>query len=337
VRYADEAVTNGTIDSLSRAFPQLLFPIGEGISLTESYEAATRRGVWSERNEHAKGLGLRRRDLVRISLTETLAGRIPVLVAGEREDFEDLVRAFSSRNEPVVVPLSMGACLVRGLTNWDRVRSHRTQWEAQNPGGDWAEGFQALVSRKELYEDRFIILSTGPYSGVTAREAGMDDESRWLALSLSIRREHEATHYLSLRATGATRNDIVDELIADFAGLVRTFGRYRADLALMFLGLESYPHYREGARLQNYKGQPPFSEAAFEHAKRDAYDAVLNLARLDEACSESRERRGLARLVLSLMSLPLEELATSDLRSHVSGDEPRITDQTPTPRGSGRT
>jgi anti-sigma regulatory factor (Ser/Thr protein kinase) len=290
------------------------YPIREGISATESYRSATRNGIWPEDDEDATGLRLRRPELVHLSIERTLAGRIPILVAGDRGDFEDLVRAFSARNEPVDIPASMGACLVRGLNNWDRVRSYQEVWEKENPTGDWADGFQELVPRKELYEDRFIILSTGPYSGVAAPEADFADEAEWLTLSLSIRREHEATHYFTLRAAGAMRNNLVDELIADYVGLVRTFGRYREELALRFLGLEDYPRYREGARLQNYRGKPRLSDGAFEVAKGLAHDAIRNFARLDASCEPfMRSGDGLARLVLSLMTLGLEELASADL------------------------
>src|SRR5207237_7151624 len=133
----------------------------------------------------------------------------------------------------------------------------------------WSEEFRALVPKKELYEDRFIILSTGPYSGVPAERTGFSEDV-WLPLSLSIRREHEATHYFTLRAAGTMRNNLVDELVADFVGLVRTFGRYREDLALLFFGLEDFPAYREGGRLQTYRGT--LSAAAFARAKSLAHD-----------------------------------------------------------------
>lgn len=46
---------------------------------------------------------------------------------------------------------------------------------------------------------------------------------------------------------------MLDELIADYAGIVAAWGRYRADWFLRFVGLEDYPRYREGGRLQNYR------------------------------------------------------------------------------------
>jgi len=83
-------------------------------------------------------------------------------------------------------------------------------------------------SRKELYQDRFIILSSGPYSGVAAAEMGVP-EDEWRRISLTIRLEHECAHYLTRQILGSMRNSLLDELIADFAGIVAATDRYRAD------------------------------------------------------------------------------------------------------------
>ena len=87
------------------------------------------------------------------------------MILGGRTDFVALVRALTMRNEPGPVPASMGAYMVSGLNNWDRIVEHRRRWEAE--GGDrsetgWQEEFRRLVPRKELYQDRFLIISDGP-------------------------------------------------------------------------------------------------------------------------------------------------------------------------------
>jgi hypothetical protein len=214
-RYAEEADRIGAFRALTAVFPQLRYPIRKGISETDGYHAAARSGA--EPDGEATGLFLAAPDRVRLEIAPTIAGRIPILVVEERADFEALVRAFSERNVPVDVPASMGACLVRGLNDWDRVGAYRREWESRNPFGDWSAEFRALVPRKELCQDRFMILSRpgGPYRF---------SEDEWRPLSLSIRREHEATHYLTLRVAGAMRDSLVDELVADYVGLVRTFG-----------------------------------------------------------------------------------------------------------------
>jgi hypothetical protein len=316
-QYAAEAEREGAVGALRRVLPQLRYPIRAGISGTDGYRATTLRGDRPELDGEATGLPLWRPDEVTLRIHPTLAGNVPILVAPDRRDFESLVRALSARNEPESVPPSMGACLVRGLNNWDRVRRFRARWEAEHPGGSWDDGFQDLVPRKELYQDRFIVLSTGPYSGLPAAQTGLTD-SEWLAASLAVRLEHEATHYFTLRAAGSVRNNLVDELVADFVGLVRTFGRYREDLALLFFGLEAYPVCRAGSRLDIYRGSPPLSDEAFSLARRLVHDAVGKLARLDEAWPSSPgPGADLSRLVLGLTSLGLEELAVDDLTERV--------------------
>jgi hypothetical protein len=195
-----------------------------------------------------------------LALVPSAAGRVPVLTLEDRDDFETFVRAFTERNEPAPVPASMGACLVSGLINWDRIAQYREAWARDvDDASDeaWAGEFQRLVPRKALYLDRMILLSTGPYSAVPAGEAG-GDQVDWPRRSVSIRREHELFHYFTYRRWGRIRTHVLDELLADFAGLVRTDGRYDARLALRFLGLDRWPEWRAGGRVENYvRGKLP--------------------------------------------------------------------------------
>ena len=77
------------------------------------------------------------------------------------------------------------------------------------------------------------------------------------------------------------RNNLLDELIADYRGIVASSGCYRADWFLRFLGLESFPHYREGGRLQNYRGQPTLSDGAFKILQALVKAAAENLQHFD--------------------------------------------------------
>jgi len=304
--YAGDAEERGAVAALAARLPQMRFPVRAGISATEEYRAATRRG---EAPPEGEGPAFANAGTVTLTLHPTLAGRLPVLVAGERADFETLVRVFSARSEPIPVPLSMGACLVKGFNNWDRVARFRRSWDEAHPGGDWAgKGFPALLAEKALYEDRVMILSAGPYSGVPAHEAGFEPDE-WASLSVSIRRDHECTHYATLRAAGATRVNLLDEVVADYVGLVRTFGHFRGDLARLFLGLERFPAYREGARLENYLGTPPLSDGALSVLKTVCHDALLGLEAFDAALPEgTRSERSLLRATLALAATPLSEM-----------------------------
>jgi len=146
------------------------------------------------------------------------------------------------------------------------------------------------------------------------------DEREWLDRSIAIRREHEITHYFTLRALKTIRNNVFDELIADFVGLVRAFGRYRADYALRFLGLEAYPAFRPGGRLEVYRGKPPLSDDAWAVARTLAVQSARNLEAF--AASEPAQLQSLASLgalTFTLSTLTLEELAAPEMASLVRG------------------
>ena len=241
---------------------------------------------------------------------------MPILVPGPRSDFVAVVQALSARNEPIPVPDSMGACLVVGLVNWDRVARYRCSWAGDHPDRQseaaWNEEFRTFSRRKELYQDRLIVLSRGPYSNVSAAEAGLP-ESEWLDASFAIRREHECTHHFTLRLFGRLQHNVLEELVADLVGLLRGVGSYRADWAAHFLGLEAFPAYRPGGRLENYRGKPPMSDLAFEILSRVAHAGI---ATLDRVCGAHLEwcstDQGLARLVAALSLMTMEELAAKD-------------------------
>jgi hypothetical protein len=310
--YTNQAKQVGTFEALKHVLGQLRFPIEEGISQTEYYRAVTRKGVSADNIPEATGLVLHRPEKLQLFVHQSLAGAIPVLQTTHREDFVMLVRALTMRNEPKPVPASMGACIVSGFNNWDRIRQYRRQWEAEHPGNcteaSWTEEFGRLLLQKPLYQDKFIILSGGSYSNVSASDMKLD-ELEWRRLSLTIRLEHECTHYFTRRLFGSMRNNLFDELIADYRGIIAAVGCYRADWFLRFMGLESFPNYREGGRLQNYRGQPPLSDGAFKILQALVKDAAENLQR----CNVKLESLGGQPLMLiALTCLTLEELASQE-------------------------
>jgi hypothetical protein len=313
--YEREARDAGVLEALRRHIVQLRFPVRAGLSADESYRDATRKGIVAAADAFRPGLELSAPNELALSIAPTMAGRIPVLVAGNREDFVALIQAFTERNEPTPVPAAMGACIVKGLNNWSRIAAYRDAWSRERGGAtdeEWSEEFSRLIPHKERYQDRMILLSRGPYSGIAAAAIGFDEEE-WLARSLVLRREHEFTHYFTYRVFGVMRNHVFDELVADFVGLVRALGHYRADLALRFLGLESFPKYREGGRLEVYRGQPPLSDEAFAVVRSLTVRAARNLQQLaDQRGASLQDLATLGRLTFELWNLSLEELA-SDL------------------------
>jgi anti-sigma regulatory factor (Ser/Thr protein kinase) len=309
--YAADAATRGFTAAVGERLPQLRFAIAEGVSRGEEYIAATRRGVISEA---APFLSLVSPHTVRLIIHQTIAGALPVILAGERRDFEDLVRAFSCRNEPEVVPDSMGACIVTGLNNWDRIRTYRKNWEAANRDAteaQWKEEFSRVVPRKELYQDRFLILSSGPYSAVPAEAAGFPADE-WQEKSVRIRLEHECTHYFTYRVLGSMRNNLLDEIIADYVGLMKVFSEYSSDLALMFFGLESEGDYRSGGRLENYRGTPRLGEEAFGILQSLVRAAIENIAKVERRLpADPSDPGAFAQRIVAYASSSLEILASS--------------------------
>jgi hypothetical protein len=318
--YAEEAAGRGVFPVLREKLVQLRFPIREGISREEGYRAATLRGHLPDPRQTA--LELADPEGLKLLLHGTPAGTIPVLTVRDRSDFTALLCALSMRNEPVPVPESMGAAMVSGLNNWDRIARHRRTWETAHPAeaaaGRWPAEFSLLIARKELYQDRIIILNEGGYSGVPAQMVGMTDRA-WRKASLVIRLEHECIHYFTKRVFGSMKNAVHDEFIADYAGIAAAAGAFRADWLLLFVGLEDFPNYRQGGRLQNYLGNPQPDSGVFTILKRLVKEAAENLERFETrtlaAKGAARPRR--TEMLLALAGLHMEELASADARKFI--------------------
>jgi len=297
IEYFNESKSSGVFSTLCKYLPKLRFPIREGISDTEEYKSVTLRG------EPYKGSFdlLTYPDDVTLDIYKSQAGRIPIIFTEHRDDFITLVRALAHKNEPHSIPSSMGACMVKGFNNWDRISRYRTLWEAENKGADWSMFFPEFQTQKELYQDRFILLSNIGYSGLDANVLNLSDE-KWRELSFIIRREHECTHYFTQRVFGSARNNMFDELIADYAGIVKALGRFNAKWFFNFIGLENFPKYRQGGRMDNYKGNPTLSDGAFIILQKLVYQCALNL-------ENRRDHTAGAKELTELYKLSLEELA----------------------------
>ena len=307
-RYERESERVGTYRCLQDRLIQLQFPVEKGISREAAYIAATRQG---RRPSGCRGLELNDVDGVRIEIQATPAGRIPLIITSDRSDFVRLACALARKNEPCKIPASMGACLVAGFNNWDRVDQHRVEWESRHAHQSWTREFRRFAAQKHLYQDSFIILSDGAYSGVAAKQMGLPDDV-WRAVSLAIRREHECAHYYTRRVLGSIQNNIFDEIIADYMGIVETAGRFRTDWFLRFMGLEMHPVYRPGGRFENYVGD--LSRPAVDVLAKLVVRSAENLERQspcfnDNAASISEK----ARLLGGLASLTLEEMACGDI------------------------
>ncbi len=322
---------------LKKYLPQLSFPIREGQRQSGDYRAATLRGTSVASLPEATGLDLERPELVDLEIFQSLAGRIPVLKIRGRSEFETLVQAIAKKNEPIPIPKSQGAVMIAGYNNWERIHALRQAWEDKDPtqreNETWQQEFKRISAQRELYQDRFILLSDGPYSGVDAASLGLTEQD-WRDHSLIIRRDHECTHYFTRRLFQSMRNNLLDELIADYAGLMGALGRFRADWFLRFIGLEDFPSYRPGGRLDIYRGDPPLSERAFEVLHVLVKKAAENLEQANDSLFGPDDSKKAARpqdtaiMIVALSSLRMEQLAsptateilaqlTADLKSRI--------------------
>lgn len=310
--YARAAETSGAWTTLRQALPQLRFPVEGGISRRPAYRASVLR--LEPVPEDTRPLRLHRPEDLRITLHQTPAGRLPVLTIPHKPDFVLLTQAFTGWNEPIPVPAALGATMVSGYPNADRMRRLKASWLVSHPDAtelDWRIAFQSFRSQKGKYLDRFMLASTAPYSGVPGARLGLDANT-WKRLSLAIRIEHEAVHYFTCRVFGSMQNRLLDELIADYAGLVYGTGRYRADWALRFLGLEAFPTYRRGARLEYYRGDPPLGAGAFRVLQCLVKRAAHNLEAYNRERRTSLRPAGRLRTVVALTRLTVEDLAATN-------------------------
>ncbi|HEX9944650.1 MAG TPA: hypothetical protein VGG03_21785 [Thermoanaerobaculia bacterium] len=305
----------GAFAVLREHLPQLRFPIDAGIGESEPYRAATRRGAPVETIPEATGLALEHPEAIELDLYASPAGRIPLLIARRRPEFVALIQALTRKNEPEPVSAAQGALMVSGYNNWSRIGELRRTWEAREPSErqatTWAEEFRRIQAQRDLYQDRFILLSDGPYSAVPAADLRLE-EGEWREISLAIRRDHECAHYFTRRLFGSMRNNVLDELIADYAGLVAAIGRFHAGWFLRFMGLEEFSRYRAGARLDLYRGKPPLSDGAFRILQALLKAAAENLERFDAREPVGKTPAERALRIAALASLRLEELASPE-------------------------
>ena len=305
------SVSASNILALADRLVQLRFPIQRDISTSDEYRAATRRGVSPDSIGAATGLPLAQPDGCTVRIHQTWAGSIPIIQTACREDFVSLLQAFTARNEPVPVPASQGACIVAGYNNWDRVNRLRERWTLENP--TTAFSFDHLADRKDEYQDRFILLSSGSYSGVAPERLGLTS-AEWRRLSLTIRCEHECAHYWTRRVLSSMGNRVFDEVVADSCGIYAACGRYRADWQLAFLGIDEDGSTSGAGRFQNYCGT--LSNAARSILARLVVKAAANLEHFDRSHADEIDgERGLLLMLLTLSGMSLEHLASSEAQS----------------------
>lgn len=304
----------GALDLLKKCFPQLHFPIEEGISKSIAYRNSTLKGKSAPSNGN-QGLSLINPNGIQLKSYQSLTGPVMVVIIPEAGDFTTLVRALVYKNEPYGLPGSMGAVYIKGINNWHRLRLIQQEWVDRNPFGDWLKKFrQDILPNTALYTDSLVLLSTKPYSDVPYHLTGYS-EKEWKAISTTIRLEHECTHLFTQRRFGHMANNAHDELIADYIGTSKALGAFDPHLMRLFLGLESYPLYRKGGRLENYLGEPSLCQADFEILRGIVHRAILNLTEFDKVLGRIKSETDQTARIICLCQTGLVELGAENAYS----------------------
>lgn len=189
---------------------------------------------------------------VSIEIYNSIAGNIPVIYAKNENDFYEIVTKLIHKGIPVPNIKKTGASFAYGKSN------------------------------------KFIILSNKPYSNIPAQKLGLEDE-QWKNYSIIIRREHECTHYFTKRFLGSSRNNLHDELVADFTGIMCAVGEFKAQWFLAGMGLDLYPEEQELGRFPVYTSN--LSKEAAEIMKK----VIRKVAKNVEKWSQMQDVKQMSR------------------------------------------
>jgi len=306
--YYEESKEIGVFETLKKYIIQLQFPVQRGISKTQEYINSTLKG---KDKLSDVGLKLNQPDTLKLSIYKNaLIGKVPVLIVSNEEDFNTIVCTLSNKNEPKDLPKSMGASFINGINNWNRIYQLKTDWLQQNPVENWALYFKEnILPNSHLYKDKLIILSTKEYSGVKNESIGVS-KNTWKSTSLIIRREHECAHLFTLKYYGVMANNMHDEIIADYIGITKVLGCFNKDWFLHFIGLENYPKYRKGGRLENYQGRNKLSAESFEGLKRIVKNIADTIFEFDNSLGKIKSTTDQLNRIKSICEVDLITMAS---------------------------
>ena len=191
-------------------------------------------------NRAVDTVSLKNEKAFRVFFADTLGGRLPVIVTGNREDFLRMEAALNGRKDVDDIP-------------------------------DTVNAFAMQIRTDKTAGCRLLLLGQAPYSNVPARSLGLEEEE-WLERSHYLRLAHECAHYETLRLFGDMQNHALDEIVADAIGQIRAFGNYSAERQRLFFGLEPGSNSCSG-RLSFYcRGMFPWEKTSVYHS----VDAVLD-------------------------------------------------------------
>ncbi|MDR2528282.1 MAG: hypothetical protein LBD04_04590 [Synergistaceae bacterium] len=204
-------------------------------------------------------------------LERTFAGRVPVGYARSRDGFKRLVNAlYPGAGE---IPASVNAFTIKS-------------------------------KRPELEGHRVMLLGRAGYSALPAGDVKIPEEE-WLEKSMTIRLNHEACHYFSLRAMGGMRNHALDEIAADCAGQLAAFGTFNAALQRRFFGIAD-GKILSGGRFSFYV--KTLDENAVSMVLEETDAALSTLERYLLANPDMTLKSNRPRLLMKLLSAGIQEI-----------------------------
>jgi hypothetical protein len=256
-------------------------------------------------------LVLNQPELIKLDIYKNdMIDKVPVIIVPNNNDFNTIISALSNKNEPQELPKSMGALFMNGINNWDRIHRLKRNWLKQNPIGSWNLHFkEQILPKPHLFKDKLMVLSTKAYSGIKNEDIGVS-KSTWKSSSLIIRREHECAHLFTLKQYGCMANNMHDEIIADYAGITKVLGQFNKDWFLHFIGLENYPIYRKGGRLENYQGQKNLSKEAFEALKTLVKSVSETIYKFDTSLGKIKSTADQINRIKSICEVDLITMAS---------------------------
>lgn len=262
------------IPYLAESYFGLYLPVSEGMSKSQKYQKYVLQG---KKDRNSKPIGFLCSDGDTIFKFSTPAGAVDVILLDNRVDFELFLQKIAYRCEPVSIREDIGAMMISGVINWKKIHENGKAY-VERGGEDWQAEFKRFTSDAENFKDRVLVISSGPYSGLSAHKAGYPQEE-WRKISICIRVYHECTHYVCRRLYPDQRDPVLDEIIADVIGVLGATGHMDRALCCKFMGIKEDGTYDQG-RLGAY--------VPAERIQKEAARAALLLEQIGKLCDEKK-------------------------------------------------
>jgi len=229
------------LEGLAVRFPSLYVAPHEDALAT--WRQAALKGIppANARLDHFMGT-----EMEELTVADTPAGPVEVIFLRERSDFENFLRCTIHRSQPVKIAPTIGASTITGLADWAKIRAELTR--AREAGEDTREAFRAFVATG-AHLTTLVLISWGPYSALPSEDTPYGT-GEWLEVSRTIRTYHELAHVVCRHLMPDDRPPVLDEVTADFCGLLFATGTYDDAFAAKLLGVSETGYV--GGRLEEY-------------------------------------------------------------------------------------